>query len=157
MIELHWILESGVVQFNSLACTEFLQDLLGLSNIAQTLGSIGVQFDNFFYLVSGILSLKNENDMQYAWWLERLISQDLKQIREDATNIHRQLKNDLKGIIRNDDQFFFDPKVRDAFVNHSTRARPQDMLKILKCIQIGGCFEDQFDIKIRMVSQFALS
>lgn len=62
----------GMIKYSSNCNTEFLQDLVGIQNIEQTLKKMGIKITQQYYLVSSMLAMANVRNLTYDDWLNYL-------------------------------------------------------------------------------------
>lgn len=96
----------GMILFSSNANTEFLMDLLGLENINNNYGLMGVKdFTPLYYYVSALMLYQNPKQLKEGKILKQIRELGTANYIKAAAMIHNQLKNnpDYKAHFRQQD------------------------------------------------------
>lgn len=99
------------MQYNSLACTEFFLEFLGIDSIKQRLSTMGASIDNILYPASGVLALANDENLPYYWWIEGMLLDTQDLFNSKVSSYHQKLKEDATGQYKKLASQFSDPKL----------------------------------------------
>lgn len=133
----------GMIMYSSNCNTEFLQDLVGVEKVEQTLKRMGVSQSPSFYLVSSQLALTNSKNLTYEQWLSYLSNLSHSQLVFKAQQLHDDLKRDPTGKIRKDDKWLLDPKVLDIYSDKFITSTCKDYVKMMQLINSETYFDNK--------------